>query len=345
MEPSGNEMVELLKYCLMLDAEAYAFYNRTAGKCSDEKLKKFWYRMAEEEREHVEFWKKAKSFAEKGLLPDIFEDPAATREKFEKVYAKTRGLIKDQGNSPELSKLLSLAYRLEFYMLTPEFATMFHLFRTLEGVENMEERYDQHISDFMAGLMEHSESIPEVEMLGETLRTLWTDNKRLAKESTCDILTGLLNRRGFFNAISPIAHLASRKGFKVIIAMSDIDNFKDINDKYGHAKGDEVLKFVSSVIGDTIRKADLAGRYGGEEFIIYADSKDEASAGNLCERLRKGIEDKTEAAFGFKVTVSIGASSGFIGKEVEKDLMSIIRTADQSLYKAKANGKNRVVIG
>ncbi|OGV60392.1 MAG: hypothetical protein A2X45_18630 [Lentisphaerae bacterium GWF2_50_93] len=331
-----------MKYCLMLDAEAYRLYNKISSSCADEKLRSFWSMMAEEEKEHVDFWKKAKELAERDLLPDVFEDVSETRKKFEKIHAKVQGMVGNIKDFSNMSEALSLAYRLEFYMLLPEFATMFHIFRTLEGIESMEEKYDQHISEFIAGLMKYGENIPEAEILGETLQNLWADNKRLAKESTCDILTGLFNRRGFFNSVNPISYLASRKKFKVAFLMLDIDNFKLLNDTYGHQKGDEVLKFVASIIENSIRKADLAGRYGGEEFIVYADCKDSSSIGILCERLRKNIEEKTEAALGISVTVSIGSASDFIGSSVEKDMMGIIHRADQNLYKAKAGGKNRI---
>jgi len=343
MEVNNNkELVEVLKYCLMLDAEAYRLYNKISDSCADEELRSFWSSMAEEEKEHVDFWRKAKELAEKDLLPNIFEDLEGTRNKFEKIHGKVQGLIKNIKDFSNMSEILSLAYRLEFYMLTPEFATMFHIFRTLEGVDSMEEKYNQHISEFTAGLMKYGESIPEAEILGETLQNLWMDNKRLAKESTVDLLSGLLNRRGFFNSVSPMAYLAARKKFKIAFLMIDIDDFKVMNDTYGHHKGDEVLKFVASIIEQSIRKSDVAGRYGGEEFIVYADCKDSSSMNTLCERIRKSIEEKTEAALGIKVTVSIGSASEFIGSKVEQDMMALIKKADQNLYKAKAAGKNRV---
>jgi diguanylate cyclase (GGDEF)-like protein len=343
MEATNNkELVEVLKYCLMLDAEAYRFYNKISASCADDKLRGFWNSMAEEEREHVDFWKKAKELAERDLLPNIFEDLAETKSKFEKVYAKAKGLVnnvKDFSNMPEV---LSLAYRLEFYMLTPEFATMFHVFRTLEGVDSMEERYDQHVSEFIAGMLKYGESIPQAEILGETLQNLWMDNKRLAKESSVDLLSGLLNRRGFFNSVNPMAYLAARKKIKIAFLMIDIDDFKAINDTYGHHKGDEVLKFVAAIIEQSIRKSDVAGRYGGEEFIVYADYKDSSSMRTISERIRRNIEEKTEEALGVKVTVSIGSASEFIGSKVEEGIMSVIHKADQNLYRAKAGGKNRV---
>ncbi|HBC89771.1 MAG TPA: hypothetical protein DCZ94_22765 [Lentisphaeria bacterium] len=343
MDDNNRLLVEILKNCLKLDSQAYLLYNKIGGCCSDENQRIFWNRLAEDEKDHVEFWSKAQKLAEKELLPNVFEDPAATLQKFEKLLQKVLYLIKGIKDYSNMSETLAIAYRLEFHMLSPEFATMFHIFRNLEGIDNIEDEYDRHIEGFIASLMKFGDKVPEAEMLGETLQTLWTDYKRLAKESACDLLTGLLNRRGFFNAVNPVVHLASRKKFKVVFLIADVDHFKNINDTHGHHRGDEVLKFIASIIESSLRESDIVGRHGGEEFIVYADCKDPDSINLLCEKIRKNVEEKTEAALGFKVTVSIGASSGFIGNSVEQEMMALIHRADQNLYKAKADGRNKIV--
>ncbi len=344
MEENNRLLVEILKTCLKIDAQAYQLYNRVANACSDEKMKLFWNRLAKDERDHVEFWSRAQKLAERELIPNVFEDPAVILKKFEKLLEKVLLLVKDIGDYSDVLRILPVAYRLEFLMINPEFATMFHVFRTLEGVDSIEEEYDRHIADFIEGLKKYGENISEADMLGETLEVLWMDNRRLAKENTCDILTGLLNRRGFFNAVNPVAYLASRKKFKVSFLMIDIDHFKKINDTYGHHKGDEILKFISSIISSSIRKSDIIGRYGGEEFIIYADCKDPESIVSLCEKIRSNVEEKTGSTMSFSVTVSIGGASGFISSSVEQDIMKLIHDADLNLYKAKEEGRNRVVI-
>ena len=138
-------------------------------------------------------------------------------------------------------------------------------------------------------------------------------------------------------------HLAHRRKFKVAIMIADIDHFKKVNDTYGHQKEDELLKYIASIIDSTIRKSDIAGRYGGEEFIIYADCKDLAAGQIVAEKIRNNVERKTEDALGIKVTVSIGVASAFISGSIEKDVAALVCRADQNLYKAKAEGRNRIV--
>jgi diguanylate cyclase (GGDEF)-like protein len=343
MAEFNNELAQILEICIRLDAQAFSLYSKIEKSCRDDVFKSFWKSMAEEEKEHVLFWKKAHRLAERNLLPNVFEDPPATLDKFVKILAKTCELIKNVKDLSNPSEILTIAYRLEFYMLNPEFATMFHIFRTLEGIENMEDKYELHVNEFIQGLMKYGDTIPDAELLGDTLQTLWRDNKRLARENTLDLLTGILNRRGFFNAVKPMLHLAHRKKFKVSIMIADIDYFKMVNDTYGHQRGDEVLKYVASIIESTIRKSDVAGRYGGEEFIIYADCRDMAAEQAVADKIRKSVETKTEDALGIKVTISIGVASAFISGSVEKDIMELVSKADLNLYKAKAEGRNRVV--
>lgn len=343
MNEINNNLAEILEICIRIDAQAFSLYSKIEKSCTDTVFKSFWKSMASEEKEHVLFWKKSHQLAVRELLPNVFEEPLETLKKFEKLLAKSTELIKGVRDFSNPSETLTIAYRLEFYMLNPEFATMFHIFKTLEGVDNMEDKYDQHVNEFIQGLMKYGESIPDAELLGDTLQTLWRDNKRLAKENTIDLLTGILNRRGFFNAVSPMLHLAHRRTFKISIMIADIDHFKRVNDTYGHNKGDEVLKYVASIISSSIRKSDLAGRYGGEEFIVYADCRDLAAEQLVAEKIRRDVEIKTEEALGFKVTISIGVASAFISGSVEKEIMALVRKADQKLYKAKAEGRNRVV--
>lgn len=343
MNDSNRELTQILETCIRIDAQAFSLYSKIEKSCADSFSKSFWKSLAEEEKGHIRFWKKAHSLAERNLLPNVFEDPEATLKKFEKILAKSIELIKKVKDLSNPTEVITIAYRLEFYMLNPEFATMFHIFKNLDGVENMEEKYETHVNEFIRGLMKYGETIPDAELLGDTLQGLWKDNKRLARESTLDLLTGILNRRGFFNAVNPMLHLAHRKHFKVSIMLADIDHFKKVNDSYGHQKGDEVLKYVASIINSSIRKSDIAGRYGGEEFIIYADCRDMSAEQAVAEKIRKNIETKTEDALGIKVTVSIGVASAFISSYAEKDIMALVNKADQNLYKAKAEGRNRIV--
>ena len=161
--------------------------------------------------------------------------------------------------------------------------------------------------------------------------------------SITDELTQLYTRRHLKSVLAQEFERAKRYGTIVTIAMIDIDNFKDVNDKYGHLAGDYVLKEVSKIFINTLRKTDFVYRYGGEEICILMPETLVEKAYVPLERLRKTIENREFIFEGkkIKVTVSIGAST--YGKDM-RDANELIERADAVLYKAKKSGKNKVVM-
>jgi diguanylate cyclase (GGDEF)-like protein len=123
--------------------------------------------------------------------------------------------------------------------------------------------------------------------------------------------------------------------------MIDIDKFKKINDTHGHPVGDEVLKGVAKSLTTRLRKSDIVGRFGGEEFIILFPAILPDALYNIAEAIRAGIE--RIRPLGIPVTVSIGVKQGLIVSDPEKELFSWIAKADERLFQAKANGRNCVV--
>jgi diguanylate cyclase (GGDEF)-like protein len=122
------------------------------------------------------------------------------------------------------------------------------------------------------------------------------------------------------------------------VILLDIDRFKEINDKYGHAKGDRVLKATADLLRKTIRNADSAGRWGGEEFLVVCPETDLAGAGALAEKLRMAFAD-TQFPEGIHRTASFGVAV-FQGEGVEE----LVGRADDALYAAKEAGRNRVAL-
>ena len=118
--------------------------------------------------------------------------------------------------------------------------------------------------------------------------------------------------------------------------MVDIDFFKTVNDTYGHHMGDIVLEKLSEIIKATIRDADIAGRYGGEEFLIIFPEISEDEAFRAGERLRKNIE-AVEFENRIKITIS-----GGVAEYIEETALELIEKADRNLYRAKENGRNRI---
>lgn len=169
----------------------------------------------------------------------------------------------------------------------------------------------------------------------------------ILKHATLDALTGFYNRRQFEQRLKQEVSSAKRQKRSLCAIMTDIDFFKQVNDTYGHPTGDLVLKAVSREIKNRLREYDVAGRYGGEEFIILLPDTTLEEANMVAERLRKAIEskkvdisklcaDKKE----INVTISLGVAH-YDNNDYEKTL---IKKADKALYKAKETGRNKVVL-
>jgi len=157
--------------------------------------------------------------------------------------------------------------------------------------------------------------------------------------ASTDELTGILNRRGFYVAAHQLVARQTKKGEPVSVLMFDLDHFKSINDRYGHAIGDEALRVFATTVGGTMRASDVVARFGGEEFIaILPGSLADARA--AAERVRLAFQGAAGTVAGRPVaaTVSIGAASA----EVCEDIATLIAAADSALYRAKSNGRNRV---
>ncbi|NVJ71439.1 MAG: diguanylate cyclase [Alphaproteobacteria bacterium] len=173
-------------------------------------------------------------------------------------------------------------------------------------------------------------------------RELEEANQELTHLAMTDALTGCFNRRYFLNAADMELSRMKRHGYPVVVAMIDIDHFKDINDTYGHSVGDSVLADVAKVCDDTIRYEDTMGRLGGEEFAVLLPVADDEGASGVLERLRQSVENLTfEGHEGLRVTVSIGLS------ELRADDLTVeqgLKRADEALYAAKNQGRNQLMV-
>ena len=158
-----------------------------------------------------------------------------------------------------------------------------------------------------------------------------------------DFLTRLANRRAFIGAVKEELARARRYATPVSVLMLDIDNFKSINDKFGHEAGDTALQELARLSLSELRAVDLMGRWGGEEFVVLLPETDAASAAEAAERLRAAIEKSELPGAGglpvLKMTVSIGYAEMAQGDE---DIDTLMRRADDALYEAKNSGRNRV---
>lgn len=168
----------------------------------------------------------------------------------------------------------------------------------------------------------------------------------ILKHATLDALTGFYNKRQLEERLKQEVSSSRRQHLPLSVIMTDIDFFKGVNDTYGHAVGDLVLKTVSDVIRSQLREYDVAGRYGGEEFTILLPSAGIKDACMVAERLRKAVEKRmidisklTPEHKNINVTISLGVYQMQDGDEIS----DLIIKADRALYEAKSGGRNKVV--
>jgi len=202
------------------------------------------------------------------------------------------------------------------------FVTVFAvlLFATLAYVLLLTERTVQHLETSQESSRQLADHVSAL-------------NQRLREESIRDPLTGLYNRRYLRESLTRDAAIALRSGAPLLVAMLDVDGFKEVNDRGGHDAGDALLCEIAGRLSSQVRSSDLVCRMGGDEFLVVLRSADPPGAFALCERWR--------ASFTSAATVSIGVAVYHAGEETIDDT---VRRADAALYDAKRMGRNRVVI-
>jgi diguanylate cyclase (GGDEF)-like protein len=177
-------------------------------------------------------------------------------------------------------------------------------------------------------------SVQAAPVLGN-LRNLAIAEMRAATDS----LTGLPNRRAIEDTTKRMVAQSSSSGSHLTALMCDLDHFKSINDRFGHDRGDEVLAAVGTVLSDTVRTTDFAGRYGGEEFLVLLAAIDQNAGLLIAERIRAGVAAIRVPAVDQRITMSVGLA---IAPDHAIDAETLVRAADRALYAAKNGGRDRV---
>jgi diguanylate cyclase (GGDEF)-like protein len=172
------------------------------------------------------------------------------------------------------------------------------------------------------------------------------DNARLhdivQRQAITDDLTGLVNRRRFIEALDAEIERARSFGSPLTIVLADLDNFKQVNDAFGHHGGDVVLRAFADLIRSHVRDVDVSGRIGGEEFAILLPETDRAGAANVAERMRHSL-NAVAIALSDEHSIRVASSFGVAELEPDQSGDGLLRAADAALYRAKDEGKNRVV--
>ncbi len=228
----------------------------------------------------------------------------------------------------------------------PEFKTRFVIMLTGEDdQQDKVEGLDLGADDYVTKPFQYPELLARIragKRIVDLQKELLETNKRLERLSITDGLTNLFNHRYFQDELARAFEASARYRRPLSLAIVDLDFFKMVNDNYGHAVGDEVLKGVSKLFQESIRSTDLAARYGGEEFAVMMPETDLSDAITFAEKIRKLVESspiQTQAG-PIHVTVSIGVSN--VPHPNIHAAKELIVAADHALYRAKNAGRNQV---
>jgi diguanylate cyclase (GGDEF)-like protein len=203
----------------------------------------------------------------------------------------------------------------------------------LQAHDELEERVTDRTSQLLMANQKLREEIGERKRVEEMLEEL----------SRTDYLTGILNRRAMTQRLEELSESIADASESFCIILLDLDHFKEINDSYGHDVGDQTLKHAVERLRHGIRESDLLGRWGGEEFLVMLPRTGLPEAQGLAERLCKGLAGSRMESGGQSVAVtgSFGVADFRPGKE---DLDDCLKRADDALYQAKSEGRNRIVV-
>jgi diguanylate cyclase (GGDEF)-like protein len=168
--------------------------------------------------------------------------------------------------------------------------------------------------------------------------------QRLQYQATHDALTDMMNRGQILNAFDRELERSFRSGTPFGVVMVDLDNFKQVNDQFGHLGGDEVLRTAAARVRQSVRSSDNVGRYGGEEFLILLPGCDAEQCAANAERVRQAIESEPVVHEDSQIRVTGSFGVAVFDPDTETGHLQMIARADKALYQAKRKGKNRVEI-
>ena len=185
--------------------------------------------------------------------------------------------------------------------------------------------------------------VKQIVGISQDITTRKAAQEKLAWQANYDALTGLSNRHHFWTGLQSVLRRGSIEQSRTALCLFDVDHFKDINDRFGHVAGDEVLETIGNIVRAELRAVDVAGRLGGDEFCFALPRTDRNECARVAERIRERLGT---LAFGMTTgsTFSVTATFGVAESESDVDAKELMEAADRALYRAKSAGRNRVVV-
>ena len=327
-----------MEICARIDAMAETIYAAYARKPESGDLAGFWLQLAEEEREHAAAWRWLGRFVDRPTMESYIEDYDEALKRLEELSSQAEALLARSREGIALREMFADTCTLELGMLDTAFIHLFSLFGLLKPDDARKINYEAHIRHFSDRIRE-SGIASELSPMIDRIFQFWKQNSLLTEQAQRDYLTGLLNRRGFIGRTVPLAALIGRSGGESGFLMIDIDRFKAVNDTHGHMVGDAVLSRLGAIVSGHLRISDAAGRFGGEEFTVFLPETGAQGAREAAEKLRKAVESDGEIPV--PITVSVGFAWITHAGNAAGEMDRLMKTADENLYAAKRNGRNR----
>ncbi|MYL22642.1 diguanylate cyclase [Halomonas alkaliantarctica] len=272
------------------------------------------------------------------MSPDIvvMADAAGNIEYVNRAFERYTGYDRDDvlGQNPRLLK--SGQHSAPFYRNMWDTLTRGETFRDTFVDQGIGGRLF-HIEQTITPIKDDTGQIIRYVSIGKDITRRVQNERELKRIAHTDMLTGLVNRMSFDQRLEKEIERAKRYKRPLSLIMLDIDHFKYVNDDHGHDVGDQVLVHLAQVLLENLRAADLCARWGGEEFMVLAPETALTEAAQLAEKLREVIADTD-----FPVVGKVTASFGVVEAACNNFSAEVVKRADQALYRAKTQGRNRV---
>lgn len=256
----------------------------------------------------------------------------------------------DRDAAQERGERLSAAVQDEVEELTVSLRDTTDLNELKSTVTVSLDRLQQHVEQFLeSDRARHQDAVVREAALRDELARVEAESQKLRdqiarsrEQANTDPLTGLPNRRAWDGRLAEEVARFRRFGEPLSLVVFDLDNFKHINDRFGHKAGDKALKVIAKLLGQRLRETDFLARYGGEEFVLLLPGAGGEDAVKLADKMRAAVAEAGLHSKGDPVPLTL--SGGVACLRADEDAETAFERADQAMYQAKAAGKNRIVL-